>query len=182
MDQAPPQHSLDPMSTFKVSITLESQLSSQELADFFAALAQSETGNSEPLRRLAAADFRVLHPVEPPPPTRPVTSSPEASGEMAAPPVEQPVQPTPEPAVTDDIKRSLMNTEISCQRLNSIIRRHNWARGQKAQIERRWGFSKASCFARIGFQFNDYSLMNSTVSTEQELAEWVKARGFPGPL
>ncbi len=163
------------MSSFKVSITLESQLSSQELADFFAALAQSERGNREPL-------VRILHPVEaPPPPSLPIDGSTEAPVEMPA-QQEQPAQPTEEPAVTEDIKRSLMATEISCQRLNSIIRRHNWARGQKAQIERRWGFSKASCFARIGFQFNDYSLMNGTVSTEQDLVTWLAERGFPATL
>ena len=163
------------MSSFKISITLESHLSSQELADFFAALAKSEQGNIEPL-------VRVLHPVEaPPPPSLPVDGSTEA-------PVEMPIQeeeitlPAQEPAVTEDIKRSLMATDMSCQRLNSIIRRHNWARGQKAQIERRWGFSKASCFARIGFHFNDYSLMLGTVSTEQDLVNWLAERGFTTPL
>jgi hypothetical protein len=166
------------MSSFKVSITLESQLSSQELADFFAALAQSERGNAQPL-------MRILHPVEPPPPPSSVSvAEPVEVPSAVAVAVAGPSHPATvaEPAVTEEIKHFLMNTEISCQRLNSIIRRHNWARGQKAQIERRWGFSKASCFARIGFQFNDYSLMNGTVSTEQELADWVKARGFPGPL
>jgi hypothetical protein len=169
------------MSSFKVSITLESHLSSQELADFFAALAQSERGNVEPLLRVLqpAETHRVLHPVEPPPPPSPPSASASASASEAPPVV---VVSVTEPTVTDDIKRSLMSTEISCQRLNSIIRRHNWARGKKAQIERRWGFSKASCFARIGFQFNDYSLMDGTVSTEQDLVNWLQQRGFTTAL
>jgi hypothetical protein len=163
------------MSTFKISITLDSHLSSQELADFFAALAQSERGNVEPLHR-------VLHPVEPPPPPSPSPSPSPSEAPTELPAMPQPALPVPEPAATETIKRCLMNTEISCKRMESIIRRHRWARGKKAQIERRWGTTKASCFARIGFHFNDYSLMDGTVSTEQELAEWVKARGFPGPL
>lgn len=158
------------MSSFKVSITLESQLSSQELADFFAALAESERGNPQAL-------VQILHPVAPPPLPVPV----EAEEEVVPVPVPVPA-PAPEPAVSDTIKQTLMNTEISFQRLNSIIRRHNWARGQKARIERRWGFSKASCFARIGFQFNDYSLMDGSVSTESQLAGWLATRGYTHTL
>lgn len=55
------------MSSFKFTITLESDFSTQELADFFTALAQSERGNGQPL-------FRILHPVSPPP-TPPTTAS-----------------------------------------------------------------------------------------------------------
>jgi len=52
------------MSSFEVTITLKSSLSSQELADFFSALAKSEQGDVQPL-------VRILHPVEPPPPPAP---------------------------------------------------------------------------------------------------------------
>ena len=165
------------MSTFKVNISLEASFTSQELADFFAALAKSEQGDIQPL-------VRVLHPVAgppPPPPSSPSTDTAsvaetELEAETESPP------PTPEPAVSESVKRTLMNTNISAERLNSIIRRHNWSRGQKAKIERRWGFSKASCFARIGFHFGDYSLMNGSVSTEEDLLAWVRAHGFQGTL
>ncbi len=167
---------VSPMSSFKVNISLEASFTSQELADFFSALAQSEKGNVQPL-------VRILHPIaEPPPPPTPIPAEAEeaeAETETETAP-ETPSQPVPEPAVTDAVKRTLMNTEISCERLNSIIRRHNWSRGQKARIERKWGFSKASCFARIGFHFGDYSLMNGQVSTEDQLLQWVRAKGFQG--
>jgi hypothetical protein len=48
------------MSSFKVNINLQAEFSSQELADFFTALAKSERGDVEPL-------MRILHPIEPPP-------------------------------------------------------------------------------------------------------------------
>ncbi len=164
------------MSSFKVTITLQSDLSSQELADFFSALAKSEQGDVQPL-------MRILHPVEPPPP--PSIEAEEAPVEEAVveqPPHPEPPAPTAEPPVTEALKKQLMSSDLSCERLNSIIRRHNWARGQKARIERHWGFSKASCFARIGFHFNDYSLMNGTIKTEDDLLQWVRARGFSGVL
>ena len=160
------------MSSFEVTITLKSSLSSQELAEFFSALAKSEEGDVQSL-------VRIVHPVEPPPPPPTPLQQPTlpVPATHQIPPVQEPV---PEPPVTEALKRTLMETEISCERLNSIIRRHNWARGQKARIERRWGFSKASCFARIGFHFNDYSLMNGTVTTENQLLQWVTGRGFTG--
>lgn len=52
------------MSSFKVNINLTAEFTSQELADFFTALAQSERGNVQPL-------MRILHPVEAPPPPPP---------------------------------------------------------------------------------------------------------------
>ena len=161
------------MSTFQVNISLQASFTSQELADFFTALAQSERGDTTPL-------VRILHPVVAPPPPAPVpVETPETlSVEEIAPPPAPLVEP--EPAVSEAVKRSLMNTEISAERLNSIIRRHNWSRGQKARIERKWGFSKASCFARIGFHFGDYSLMNGSVSTEADLLAWVRRKGFLG--
>jgi hypothetical protein len=161
------------MSSFKVNISLESSFTSQELADFFAALAKSERGDSQPL-------LRILHPVVAPPPPEEIPSSIASVETDVEETVAPAPQPTPEPTLTEDLKRVLMNTEISCERLNTIIRRQNWARGQKARIERKWGFSKASCFARIGFHFGDYSLMNGSVSTEQQLLEWVRAHGFQG--
>lgn len=169
------------MSTFQVNISLQASFTSQELADFFVALAQTERGNVQPL-------VRILHPVEPPPPPSapvpvpvpvPVHVEEEAVEE---PPVAPPPASTLEPPVSEAIKRTLMNTEISAERLNSIIRRHGWSRGQKARIERKWGFSKASCFARIGFHFGDYSLMNGSVSTEADLAHWVRGRGYQANL
>jgi hypothetical protein len=74
------------MSSFKVTISLESNFTSQELAEFFSALASSERGNVEPL-------VRILHPVEPPPPPPPAVIQPEPEPEQIAPPVE----PVPEP-------------------------------------------------------------------------------------
>jgi hypothetical protein len=53
------------MSSFKVTITLQSDLSSQELAEFFGALAKSEQGDVQPL-------MRILHPIDPPPVLTPV--------------------------------------------------------------------------------------------------------------
>ena len=52
------------MSSFKVNINLTAEFTSQELADFFTALAQSERGDMQPL-------MRILHPVEAPPPPPP---------------------------------------------------------------------------------------------------------------
>lgn len=169
-------HTGSKMSTFKLTITLQSDFSSQELADFFSALAKSEQGDAKPL-------MRILHPIEPPPSPIPVVEEPVI--EPPPPPTPVPVQPTlptpvPEPPVSEAIKRAVMGTDISCKRIESIIRRQNWARGQKARIERRWGPTKASCFARIGFHFNDYSLMDGSVSTENDLLQWVQARGFVG--
>ncbi len=70
------------MSSFKVNINLTAEFSSQELADFFTALAQSERGNVQPL-------MRILHPVEAPPPP---------------PPREEPVvQPQPEPPAPEPV-------------------------------------------------------------------------------
>jgi hypothetical protein len=166
------------MSSFKFTITLESDFTTQELADFFAALAQSERGNAQPL-------FRILHPVATPPAatSEPVVAPTEPAEVPAEPtPLATVAQPVPEPAVTDEIKRRLANTHMSCERLNSIIHRHNWARGQRARIERRWGTTKASIFARIGFHFNDYSIMDGSISTEDQLVTWLAARGYVQPL
>lgn len=171
----PPRHMvMYKMASFKVTITLQSDLSSRELAEFFTALAKSEEGDVAPL-------MKVLQ--EAPVAAKPVVVEEQADA-VAVPPVTVAVAvaepavpvPVPEPPVSDALKKRLMSTEISCEHLNSIIRRHNWARGQKAQIERRWGFSKAACFARIGLHFNDYSLMDGSVSTEEDLRRWVSAR------
>ena len=75
------------MSSFEITITLKSSLSSQELADFFSALAKSEEGDVQPL-------VRILHPVEPPPPPAPVLSTLEPS----ASPATRPSEATPPPA------------------------------------------------------------------------------------
>lgn len=72
-------------SSFKVTITLESSLSSQELAEFFGALAKSEQGDVQPL-------LRILHPVEPPP------LPPVAPSEPAPAPVPATVSVSPPPA------------------------------------------------------------------------------------
>ena len=48
------------MASFKVNITISSDFTSQELAEFFKALAESERGSILPL-------MKVLHPVNPPP-------------------------------------------------------------------------------------------------------------------
>lgn len=72
------------MSSFKFTITLESDFNTQELADFFTALAQSERGNGQPL-------FRILHP-ETPPPT-PATTSITVDTTLS------PTAPAPTPAL-----------------------------------------------------------------------------------
>ena len=167
------------MSSFKVTLTIQSDLSSRELAEFFSAIAKSEQGDSEAL-------LSMMRPVEAPVVVveEAVVPTTIASPPLVVEPAHASTIPTPvsEPPVTDALKKRLMSTEISCERLNSIIRRHNWARGQKAQIERKWGFSKAACFARIGLHFSDYSLMDGSVSTEDDLRRWTEARNFTSPL
>lgn len=169
------------MSSFKVTISLQADLSSHDLAQFFTALAKSEQGDSEAL-------LSIMRPV---PTTTPVVAivepqqqRQEQTQQQTQQETQQQTPPTPvsEPPVTDALKKRLMSTEISYERLNTIIRRHNWARGQKAQIERKWGFSKAACFARIGLHFSDYSLMDGSVSTEDDLRRWTEARNFTSPL
>lgn len=76
------------MSSFKFTITLESDFNTQELADFFTALAQSERGNGQPL-------FRILHP-ETPPPT-PTTTSISEDAPPTAPATAQPTAPATAP-------------------------------------------------------------------------------------
>lgn len=79
------------MSTFKVNISLEASFTSQELADFFTALASSERGDSQPL-------LRILHPVAPPPPA----PAPVAEAEPVPEPVAEatpPLATIPRPAV-----------------------------------------------------------------------------------
>jgi hypothetical protein len=74
------------MSSFEVTITLKSSLSSQELADFFVALAKSEQGDVQPL-------VRILHPVEPPPPPTPLEPT-QPVKQPETPPTTEPV-PSP---------------------------------------------------------------------------------------
>ena len=66
------------MSSFKVTITLQSDLSSQELAEFFGALAKSEQGDVQPL-------MRILHPIDPPPVLTPVVIEEQAPAPAPAP-------------------------------------------------------------------------------------------------
>ncbi len=70
------------MSSFKITITLESSLSSQELADFFSALAKSEQGDVQPL-------MRILHPVESPPAVA-LAPAPQPEPEPAPAPAPEP--------------------------------------------------------------------------------------------
>lgn len=76
------------MSSFKFTITLESEFNTQELADFFAALAQSERGNVQPL-------FRILHPVSPPPTPPTTTDSTPPAAATAPTPVATPTSAAP---------------------------------------------------------------------------------------
>lgn len=62
-------------SSFKITITLESSLTSQELAEFFGALAKSEQGDVQPL-------LKILHPVDTPP--APAPSVPVADATAVA--------------------------------------------------------------------------------------------------
>lgn len=86
------------MSSFKVNISLEANFTSQELADFFAALAQSERGNVQPL-------VRILHPIEPPPPPTPVVEESQVAP-PPAPPSEAAPAPAPAPAKNTQWERS----------------------------------------------------------------------------
>jgi len=74
------------MSSFEVTITLKSSLSSQELAEFFSALAKSEEGDVQPL-------VRILHPVEPPPPPSTLHTIPTETT-----PATRPTEPAIDPA------------------------------------------------------------------------------------
>ena len=76
------------MSSFKVNISLEASFTSQELADFFTALAHSERGNIQPL-------VRILHPIDPPPSPIPVVE------ETVVAPPPPPSEPVPAPAPTN---------------------------------------------------------------------------------
>jgi hypothetical protein len=79
------------MSSFKVTITLESSFTTQELADFFVALAKSEKGDVQPL-------FKILHPVDPPPaPTPPVSPEPERTAMAVSTPQSPVLAPEPQP-------------------------------------------------------------------------------------
>lgn len=80
------------MSSFKVNISLEASFTSQELADFFTALAKSEQGDSAPL-------VRILHPVAQPPPSTPV--------------VEEIVVPEPEPESVPVPVATVTNTKMT---------------------------------------------------------------------
>lgn len=175
---------------FKIVISLESELSSQELADFFGALAKAEAGNVLPLIKvLNVPDASTI-----PKPTSFETDSlnGEEQATQTEEPVVVPVVPTgitpnrppavPEPSWSRDVVERLTKAHLDVVTLNKIIRRHNFARGLKTHFERKWGFTKASQFARIGQHFNDWSLMDGTISTKEELQEWCKQRGFQGEL
>jgi hypothetical protein len=77
------------MSSFKFTITLESDFNTEQLADFFTALAQSERGNRQPL-------FRILHPETPPSTPAPTMS---VSEDTTTAPVTAPPAPSPPPNV-----------------------------------------------------------------------------------
>jgi len=78
------------MSSFKFTITLESDFNTEQLADFFTALAQSERGNRQPL-------FRILHPETPPSTPAPTMSVSEDT--TTAPVTAPPAPPSPPPNV-----------------------------------------------------------------------------------
>jgi hypothetical protein len=78
------------MSSFKFTITLESDFNTEQLADFFTALAQSERGNRQPL-------FRILHPETPPSTPAPTMSVSEDT--TTAPATAPPAPPSPPPNV-----------------------------------------------------------------------------------
>ncbi len=99
-----------PMSSFKVNISLEANFSSQELADFFAALASSERGNVEPL-------VRILHPVQPPPPP-PV---PETKAEVEI-QTEAPTPPASEPFVTPQVIQIYDLRQIPAEERNKYLK------------------------------------------------------------
>lgn len=73
------------MSTHPISIT--TQLTFQQIAALFTALAQSERGDMQPL-------MRILHPVEPPPPPAPVAVV-EPQPELPVPATVAEAQPVP---------------------------------------------------------------------------------------
>lgn len=178
---------------FKIVISLESEFSSQELADFFSALAQAEQGNMGKLIKVFE------HPQAPDASTLPLPTQFETDSlsgqdqgtqtEVVVEPQTTPtatatttIVPVPEPNYSTDICTRLSKANIDTQTLNKIIHRHDWARGKKSHFERKWGFTKASQFARIGAHFNDWSLMDGSISTKEELQEWCRQRGFQGEL
>lgn len=172
---------------FKISITLESELSTQELADFFGALAKAEAGNVIPLMKVfevpeahtipnpSEFDKDSLHEEELAPPQEVIIPIPIPV------PAPKPA-PVPEPPRGREVLARLAKTHIDGKTLNKIIHRNNWARGRKTECEMKWGFTKAAAFARIGHQFQDWSLMDGTISTEAQLLNWCKERGFTGTL
>lgn len=109
------------MSSFKITITLESELATQDLADFFTALAQSERGNGQPL-------FRILHPANPPPtPPTPETTSvdatqlPTAEAPTSVPATVPP--PPPAPVATRNIQWERSNiTLVPEDRVDTLYR------------------------------------------------------------
>ena len=74
------------MSSFKFTITLESDFNTEQLADFFTALAQSERGNRQPL-------FRILHPETPP--STPAPTMGVSEDTTTAPVTAPPAPPSP---------------------------------------------------------------------------------------
>lgn len=118
------------MSSFKFTITLESEFNTQELADFFAALSLSERGNVQPL-------MRILHPREPPPTppaspqvdtglpateTAPVSSVP-ATLVPSQPATLVPSQPAPAPVPPRNIQWEKSNiTLVAEDRVDTLYR------------------------------------------------------------
>ena len=93
------------MSSFKLTINLESEFTTQELAEFFAALSQVERGNSQPL-------IRILHPAAPPPSTEVAVDAPTASAPIPVEPTLPVPAPAPAPAPTRNIQWERSNITL----------------------------------------------------------------------
>ena len=110
---------LSQMSSFKITITLESEFNTQELADFFAALSLSERGNVQPL-------MRILHPREPPPtpPASPQVDRGLPATETAPVPATLvPSQPAPAPVPPRNIQWEKSNiTLVAEDRVDTLYR------------------------------------------------------------
>jgi len=135
------------MSSFKVNINLQAEFTSQELADFFTALAQSERGDMQPL-------MRILHPVEPPPPPAPVTV----------------VEPQPEPPVPATVAEPQPVPEAPVPNRNTQWQRTSITLADDATVESRTQaivtgefMSPASSISWLGIKHNPRSLHNQRI-------------------
>jgi hypothetical protein len=140
------------MSSFKVNINLQAEFTSQELADFFTALAQSERGDSQPL-------MRILHPVEAPPPPAPVAV-------VEPQPQEQPVPPAPVPvAIAEAEPAPVPNRNTQWERSNITLDEDAIVEARTQAIVTGEFLSPASSISWLGIKHNPRSQHNQRIFT-----------------